>query len=160
MGIDGGAHPFHQTRQGIREIAILAAAKAMPRHHHRAAEDIVLVIERRDAVAVRAAQQARQHRPALTIQFGRRQAPILFQSGHGARLAASASAAPPIFCVQTLESSGMITIYGIKNCDTMKKARTWLDGHKVTYAFHDYKASGIDKPTLEGWAKKVGWEIL
>ena len=54
----------------------------------------------------------------------------------------------------------MTTIYGIKNCDTMKKARTWLDGHKVAYSFHDYKASGIDKPTLEGWAKKVGWEIL
>ena len=54
----------------------------------------------------------------------------------------------------------MTTIYGIKNCDTMKKARTWLDGHKVTYSFHDYKVSGIDKPTLEGWAKKVGWEIL
>lgn len=54
----------------------------------------------------------------------------------------------------------MTTIYGIKNCDTMKKALTWLDGHKVTYAFHDYKASGIDKPVLEGWTKKVGWEIL
>ena len=54
----------------------------------------------------------------------------------------------------------MTTIYGIKNCDTMKKARAWLDGHKITYDFHDYKASGIDRPTLEGWAKKVGWEIL
>ena len=54
----------------------------------------------------------------------------------------------------------MTTIYGIKNCDTMKKARTWLDGHKVAHSFHDYKVSGIDKPTLEGWAKKVGWEIL
>jgi arsenate reductase (glutaredoxin) len=54
----------------------------------------------------------------------------------------------------------MTKIYGIKNCDTMKKARTWLDGHKVDYSFHDYKASGIDKPTLEGWANKVGWEIL
>ena len=53
-----------------------------------------------------------------------------------------------------------ITIYGIKNCDTMKKARIWLESHKVVYSFHDYKASGIDKPTLEGWAKKVGWEIL
>jgi len=42
----------------------------------------------------------------------------------------------------------------------MKKARTWLDGHKVDYSFHDYKASGIDKPTLESWTKKVGWEIL
>ena len=54
----------------------------------------------------------------------------------------------------------MTTIYGIKNCDTMKKARTWLESHKVAHDFHDYKASGIDKTTLEGWAKKVGWEIL
>ncbi len=53
-----------------------------------------------------------------------------------------------------------VTIYGIKNCDTMKKARTWLDAHKIAYAFHDYKAAGIDKPVLEGWAKKVGWEVL
>jgi arsenate reductase len=54
----------------------------------------------------------------------------------------------------------MTTIYGIKNCDTMKKTRTWLESHKVPHSFHDYKASGIDKPTLEGWARKVGWEIL
>lgn len=54
----------------------------------------------------------------------------------------------------------MATIYGIKNCDTMKKARAWLDAHKVKAAFHDYKASGVDKATLEDWAKKVGWEIL
>jgi len=53
-----------------------------------------------------------------------------------------------------------ITIYGIKNCDTMKKARAWLDSHKVVYEFHDYKTSGIDKERLEGWAKKVGWETL
>ena len=54
----------------------------------------------------------------------------------------------------------MATIYGIKNCDTMKKARTWLEAHKVAVTFHDYKASGIDKATLEGWVKKVGWEVL
>lgn len=54
----------------------------------------------------------------------------------------------------------MITIYGIKNCDTMKKARTWLDGRGVAYAFHDYKASGIDRATLEGWVAQVGWERL
>jgi arsenate reductase (glutaredoxin) len=53
-----------------------------------------------------------------------------------------------------------ITIYGIRNCDTMKKARDWLDAHKIDYAFHDYKASGIDQKTLEGWAKKTGWEVL
>jgi arsenate reductase len=53
-----------------------------------------------------------------------------------------------------------VTIYGIKNCDTMKKARTWLDSHDVAYAFHDYKAEGIDKSTLQRWAKDVGWEVL
>ena len=54
----------------------------------------------------------------------------------------------------------MTTIYGIKNCDTMKKARAWLEAHKVNATFHDYKTSGIDKAILEGWAKKVGWETL
>jgi arsenate reductase len=53
-----------------------------------------------------------------------------------------------------------ITIYGIKNCDTMKKARTWLDGHGVAYNFHDYKLAGIERSQLEGWASKVGWETL
>jgi Spx/MgsR family transcriptional regulator len=53
-----------------------------------------------------------------------------------------------------------ITIYGIKNCDTMKKARAWLDGHGVEYAFHDYKTAGIEKGKLEGWVKKAGWETL
>ncbi|HEY9212899.1 MAG TPA: ArsC family reductase [Ancylobacter sp.] len=53
-----------------------------------------------------------------------------------------------------------ITIYGIKNCDTMKKARDWLDGHGVAYAFHDYKAAGIDAAHLKAWAGKVGWETL
>jgi len=53
-----------------------------------------------------------------------------------------------------------ITIYGIKNCDTMKKARAWLAEHGVDYAFHDYKTEGIDRPRLEGWARKLGWETL
>jgi len=53
-----------------------------------------------------------------------------------------------------------ITIYGIKNCDTMKKARAWLDKRGVDYAFHDYKASGIERDRLEQWSKKVGWETL
>jgi arsenate reductase (glutaredoxin) len=59
-----------------------------------------------------------------------------------------------------MAKSKQITIYGIRNCDTMKKARTWLDGRGVAYAFHDYKTEGIDKPTLERWAKEVGWETL
>jgi arsenate reductase len=53
-----------------------------------------------------------------------------------------------------------ITIYGIRNCDTMKKARAWLDKAGHAYAFHDYKAAGIDRERLEGWAGKVGWEKL
>jgi arsenate reductase len=53
-----------------------------------------------------------------------------------------------------------ITIYGIKNCDTMKKARAWLDTHGVEYAFHDYKTAGIERERLERWCKKVGWETL
>jgi len=51
-------------------------------------------------------------------------------------------------------------IYGIKNCDTMKKARAWLEQHGVDYAFHDYKASGIDREHLEAWIKAVGWETV
>jgi arsenate reductase len=53
-----------------------------------------------------------------------------------------------------------IAIYGIKNCDTMKKARAWLDKHKVDYDFHDYKVAGIERERLERWTKKVGWETL
>jgi len=53
-----------------------------------------------------------------------------------------------------------ITIYGIKACDTMKKARTWLDEHGVAYSFHDYKSVGIDRARLERWIGEVGWESL
>jgi arsenate reductase len=53
-----------------------------------------------------------------------------------------------------------VTIYGIKNCDTMKKARAWLEQHGVAYAFHDYKAAGIESSALKGWAGEVGWQRL
>jgi Spx/MgsR family transcriptional regulator len=53
-----------------------------------------------------------------------------------------------------------ITIYGIKNCDSMKKARAWLDKSGVDYVFHDYKTSGIERARLESWSKAVGWETL
>jgi arsenate reductase len=53
-----------------------------------------------------------------------------------------------------------ITIYGIKNCDTMKKARAWLDGHGVAYDFHDYKLAGIGKDKLKQWSDELGWETL
>ncbi len=51
-----------------------------------------------------------------------------------------------------------ITLYGIKNCDTMKKARTWLDAKGIAYHFHDYKSDGIDKAHLTAWCSKLGWE--
>jgi arsenate reductase len=53
-----------------------------------------------------------------------------------------------------------VTIYGIKNCDTMKKARAWLDKRGVEYAFHDYKTAGIERAKLEAWIKKAGWEAI
>jgi arsenate reductase len=53
-----------------------------------------------------------------------------------------------------------VTIYGIRNCDTMKKAGAWLDAHEVAYAFHDYKTGGVDAKRLAGWARAVGWETL
>jgi arsenate reductase len=53
-----------------------------------------------------------------------------------------------------------ITIYGIKNCDTMKKARAWLDGHGVAYRFHDYKTEGIAKDQLKRWCDELGWETV
>jgi Spx/MgsR family transcriptional regulator len=52
------------------------------------------------------------------------------------------------------------TIYGIKNCDTMKKARAWLDSHRVAYEFHDYKTAGIAKDKLKRWSDELGWETL
>jgi Spx/MgsR family transcriptional regulator len=53
-----------------------------------------------------------------------------------------------------------VTIYGIKNCDTMKKARTWLDTKGVAYRFHDYKAEGIDEASLKRWVEALGWETV
>jgi arsenate reductase (glutaredoxin) len=53
-----------------------------------------------------------------------------------------------------------VSIYGIKTCDTMKKARTWLEARRVDYAFHDYRAVGLDRAILEGWIARVGWEKL
>lgn len=53
-----------------------------------------------------------------------------------------------------------VQIYGIANCDTMKKARVWLDQHGVAYRFHNYKTDGIDEVTLRRWVDQVGWEPL
>ncbi len=53
-----------------------------------------------------------------------------------------------------------VTIHGIKACDTMKKARDWLEGRRVAYGFHDYKTMGVERSTLEAWVRKVGWETL
>lgn len=53
-----------------------------------------------------------------------------------------------------------VTIYGIKNCDTMKKARSWLDGHGVAYGFHDYRVDGLAPERLASWQAQLGWEEL
>ena len=53
-----------------------------------------------------------------------------------------------------------VVVYGIKNCDTMKKARAFLDKKGVAYDFHDYKTAGIERGRLEGWVRKAGWETL
>ena len=53
-----------------------------------------------------------------------------------------------------------VVIHGIRNCDTMKKARAWLEAHGVAYRFHDYKVEGLDRATLEAWVRQVGWEKL
>jgi Spx/MgsR family transcriptional regulator len=53
-----------------------------------------------------------------------------------------------------------VAIYGIKSCDTMKKARAWLDAAGVAYTFHDYKAEGAPKAKLERWVKEAGWETV
>ncbi|WP_174285818.1 ArsC family reductase [Sphingomonas bacterium] len=52
------------------------------------------------------------------------------------------------------------TVYGIRNCDTVKKARAWLDAHGIAYAFHDYKVAGVDRGKLERWVDLLGWETL
>jgi arsenate reductase len=53
-----------------------------------------------------------------------------------------------------------VTIHGIKNCDTMKKARAWLEAHAIAHRFHDYKAEGLDRAMLDRWLKQVPWETL
>ncbi len=54
----------------------------------------------------------------------------------------------------------MTTVSGIRNCDTMKKARAWLDAEGIAYHFHDYEIAGVDRTTLEGWVDRIGWEAL
>ena len=53
-----------------------------------------------------------------------------------------------------------VTMYGIKNCDTIKKARRWVEAHGIAYRFHDYKTDGLDKKQLAAWSKALGWEAL
>ena len=53
-----------------------------------------------------------------------------------------------------------VTVYGIPNCGSVKKARDWLDEQGIAYDFHDFKKAGIDKDTIAGWMKQVSWEVL
>jgi arsenate reductase len=56
--------------------------------------------------------------------------------------------------------AGQVTIHGIKNCETMKKARAWLEAHGIEHRFHDYKTAGLDPALLDSWVKALGWEAL
>ena len=59
-----------------------------------------------------------------------------------------------------LKGAAMVTVYGIKNCDTIKKARAWLDQRGIDYTFHDYKAAGADECLVREWVDAFGWETL
>jgi arsenate reductase (glutaredoxin) len=59
-----------------------------------------------------------------------------------------------------MRASVICTLFGIPNCDTVKKARVWLDQHGVAYAFHDYKKAGIGRTRLEGWVVEHGWQMV
>lgn len=54
----------------------------------------------------------------------------------------------------------MLTLYGIKNCDSVKKARRWLEDHGIEYQFHDFRQDGIDKQQLSAWLENLGWEVI
>jgi arsenate reductase len=54
----------------------------------------------------------------------------------------------------------LITLYGIKNCDTVKKARRWLDQHNIDYSFHDFRGDGLSEAQAKQWLKSLGWELL
>jgi arsenate reductase len=64
-------------------------------------------------------------------------------------------------CSRHGKGRGMtLTLYGICNCDTVKKARAWLDAAGIGYDFHDYKTQGVDRARLEGWVARLGWEVV
>ena len=60
----------------------------------------------------------------------------------------------------TQRHKSLITLYGIKNCDTVKKARKWLDMHAIDYQFHDFRADGLEADAVAGWLAELGWETL
>ena len=67
---------------------------------------------------------------------------------------------PNIYIAETTGVKMTVTMYGINNCDTIKKARKWLDDRGVAFTFHDYKTAGIDAERLDSWIAKLGWEVL
>jgi arsenate reductase len=81
---------------------------------------------------------------------------VITSGGDGRR----AAAAPGRREGQDARMSTAITIYGIRSCDTMRKARAWLDERGIAYAFHDYRTQGIDRSSLGAWVREVGWGAL
>lgn len=67
---------------------------------------------------------------------------------------------PPVQNPQRERDRDLITLYGIKNCDTVAKARKWLDEHRVEYRFHDFRADGLEPEAVESWLEELGWQQL
>ena len=63
-------------------------------------------------------------------------------------------------CLYRLSDASLITLYGIKNCDTVKKARKWLEAHSIEYRFHDFRVDDLDSDTVAKWLQELGWETL
>ena len=62
--------------------------------------------------------------------------------------------------VDTYWNIAVVTLYGIKNCDTVKKARKWLDAHGIDYRYHDFRDDGMEKTALQAWVRELGWETV
>jgi arsenate reductase len=120
--------------------------------------DVSILPARRDGApcGVRHRAASRQRGPDLRREVVR--APRSFKMARGVLVGRRAG--PILRAIFFGGASMAVTIHGIRNCDTMKKARAWLEAHGVTHRFHDYKTEGLDRTTLEGWAAMLGWEAL
>jgi Spx/MgsR family transcriptional regulator len=102
---------------------------------------------------------ARKDKSGLRAVAGAPRGPA-FVDERRAKLTAAVESARPDDSSDRKRRPMAVTMYGIPNCDTIKKARTWLESHGVAYAFHDYRKQGLEAGSLNAWMKKLGWEVL